>query len=135
MEQAQKSSQQLPSIVDKDFPVQWTRSPTSVSLQSAAPSFTLPQLFVTTKAERYADLTAFDRKALQRPKAHFRNALKTTEDLERISKQLDAVSIWQHLICWYKYYIVKAKDNVLLQCLFPAASESTGEGKKKQSVF
>lgn len=88
MEQPQKPSQQLPSIAERNFPEQWTRS-----LHSPAPPLTLPQLFVTTKAEKYANLTAFDRKGLQRPKAHFRNALKTTEDLERISKQLDTVSM------------------------------------------
>ncbi len=55
-------------------------------------ALSLPQLTTAaTKAERYSDLKEFDRKGIRRAKAHVRNALKTTDDLDRISRQLNKV--------------------------------------------
>ena len=51
----------------------------------------LPFLPVATKAEKYAQLTAFDQSGLKRKKAHVRNALKTTDCLEKVAKQLNQV--------------------------------------------
>jgi hypothetical protein len=51
----------------------------------------LPLLPAATKAERYTRLSHFDRGQLKRQKAHVRNALKTTENIQKISKQLDEV--------------------------------------------
>ena len=47
---------------------------------------------VATKAEKYAKLMKIDHQELQRPTAHFRNALKTTGGLERVARQLKEVS-------------------------------------------
>ena len=46
---------------------------------------------VATKAERYEKLVEIDRRRLQRPEAHFRNALKTTKGLERAARRLEKV--------------------------------------------
>ena len=51
----------------------------------------LPLLPTATKGEKYTQLRRFDRQGLKRHKAHFRNALKTTEGIERITKQLNEV--------------------------------------------
>lgn len=44
-----------------------------------------------TKAQKYAKLVKIDCQRVQRPKAHFSNALKTTEGLERVTRQLEKV--------------------------------------------
>lgn len=46
---------------------------------------------LATKAQKYARMVRIDRHKLQRPTAHFRNALKTTEGLERVTRQLEKV--------------------------------------------
>ena len=51
----------------------------------------LPLKPVATKAQKYAALTKFDQHHLK-SKAHFRNALKTTEGLERVARRLERVS-------------------------------------------
>ena len=88
------------------FPPLYTTSPRHLTLASPLPlgsgapaAARLPITFkpVATKAEKFAELSRLDRHKLERPKAHFRNALKTTEGLERVTKQLDKVrhSSWQ----------------------------------------
>ena len=75
------------------------------SLSSKAPSLSksrgdkpfrsdleLPLLPSATKAEKYARLSQFDRSGLKRQKAHVRNALKTTENIQKIAKQLNEVA-------------------------------------------
>lgn len=42
-----------------------------------------------TKAGKYARLVEIDQHRVQRPRAHFRNALKTTEGLERVADELE----------------------------------------------
>lgn len=66
-------------------------SPYGLKGEQSPPS--QPFLFrpVPTKAEKFAKLVRLDRHKVQRPTAHFRNALKTTEGLERVTKQLDKV--------------------------------------------
>jgi len=82
----QGSVQFLPSISGRSMPM------AAKSNQSSHSNFTLPQLADSaTKAERYNSLTRFDRNGIQRAKGHVRNALKTTGDLDKISKQLDQV--------------------------------------------
>ena len=51
----------------------------------------LPLLPSATKADKYARLSQFDRNGLKRQKAHFRNALKTTDNIQKITKQLNEV--------------------------------------------
>ena len=51
----------------------------------------LPLLAAATKAERYTRLSHFDKSRLKRQKAHVRNALKTTENIQKIAKQLNEV--------------------------------------------
>ena len=51
----------------------------------------LPLLPSATKADKYAKLSQFDRSRLKRQKAHIRNALKTTENIQKIAKQLNEV--------------------------------------------
>lgn len=46
---------------------------------------------VATKAQKYASLVKIDHLKVQRPTAHFRNALKTTGGLERVTRQLEKV--------------------------------------------
>ena len=60
---------------------------------SLKPAVTLPFLSTATKAEQYGRVVAFDRRALKRHKAHQRNAMKTTENLERVIRELTEVSI------------------------------------------
>lgn len=59
---------------------------------SAAAEF--PKTFrpAATKAGKYARLVDIDQHRVQRPKAHFRNALKTTEGLERVTDELEMVT-------------------------------------------
>ena len=70
--------------------------PLSAEQPHSAPEYTQlsPLTFrpVATKAEKYAKLMKIDQHHLQRPRAHFRNALKTTEGLERVHQQLKEVS-------------------------------------------
>ncbi|XP_064394313.1 uncharacterized protein LOC135341638 [Halichondria panicea] len=85
MEQTQGPVHYLPSIHHKSVSGRSPREP-------APPPFGLPHLTsrsAATKAERYSSLREFDRNGLQRSKAHVRNALKTTNDLDRISRQLN----------------------------------------------
>lgn len=49
---------------------------------------------VATKAQKYATLVKIDHLKVQRPRAHFRNALKTTEGLEKATRQLEKVRIF-----------------------------------------
>lgn len=58
----------------------------------------LPFKPVTTKAEKYAELVKFDQYKLKRKKAYFKNALKTTEGLDRVARQLERVSCTHKLI-------------------------------------
>ena len=58
---------------------------------SLKPAVTLPFLSTATKAEQYGRVVAFDRRALKRHKAHQRNAMKTTENLERVIRELTVV--------------------------------------------
>ena len=60
---------------------------------SLKPAVTLPFLSTATKAEQYGRVVAFDRCALKRHKAHQRNAMKTTENLERVIRELTVVGI------------------------------------------
>ncbi len=70
------------------------RSFTEEAPQPSSPlGFSLPHLTAAaTKADRYSDLKKFDRRGVQRAKAHVRNALKTTADLNRIENQLNKVA-------------------------------------------
>ena len=67
-------------------------SPPKTKSKSVSNELQLPLIPAATKAEKYSRLRHFDKHGLKRDKAHFRNALKTTEPIERITKQLDDVS-------------------------------------------
>jgi hypothetical protein len=62
----------------------------------------LPSTFrpVATKADKYASLVKIDQLRVQRPRAHFRNALKTTEGLERATRQLEKVVLGVDFYFW-----------------------------------
>ena len=66
---------------------------THTLLKPTPPAVTLPFLSTATKAEQYGRVVAFDRRALERHKAHQRNAMKTTENLERVIRELTEVSV------------------------------------------
>ncbi len=68
--------------------------PLSLSPSLAALTHEPPPTFrpVATKADKYAKLVKIDHLRVQRPTAHFRNALKTTAGLELVTTQLDKVS-------------------------------------------
>lgn len=68
------------------------------STSARGKSLEFPFKPVTTKAEKYAELVRFDQCKLKRQKAHFKNALKTTEGLDKVAKQLERVSTLQTLI-------------------------------------
>lgn len=55
-------------------------------------SLKLPFQPVLTKAEKYKELSKFDRLRLRRQEAHFRNALKTTSGLESVARDLNKAS-------------------------------------------
>ncbi len=96
MEQTQGPVHYLPSIHHKSVSGRSPREP-------APPPFGLPHLTsrsAATKAGRYRSLREFDRNGLQRSKAHVRNALKTTNDLDRISRQLNEVNISYNEVIW-----------------------------------
>ena len=59
------------------------------------PALPLPSLSTATKAEQYTRVVAFDRRALKRHKAHQRNAMKTTENLEQVFRELNEVCTFQ----------------------------------------
>ena len=67
-------------------------SPPKTKTKSVTTELQLPLIPVATKAEKYARLRHFDKHGLKRDKAHFRNALKTTEPIEKITKELNDVS-------------------------------------------
>ena len=69
-----------------------TPSPSRTRTKSIPTDLELPLIPAATKVEKYAKLCQFDRSGLKRHKAHFRNALKTTENIQKISKQLHDVS-------------------------------------------
>ena len=72
-------------VIRKSSSKMHSYSPTSSSIVP------LPLLSGATKAEQYERFLAFDRHTLKRPGAHFKNALKTTENMESILKQLNEV--------------------------------------------
>ena len=65
------------------------------STQPPFPALPLPSLSTATKAEQYTRVVAFDRRALKRHKAHQRNAMKTTENLEQVFRELNEVCTFQ----------------------------------------
>ena len=65
---------------------------THTLLKPTLPAVPLPFLSTATKAEQYGRVVAFDRRALKRHKAHQRNAMKTTENLEQVNRELTEVS-------------------------------------------
>ena len=69
--------------------------PKSRSDKPLSSKLELPLLPSATKAEKYARLSQFDRSGLKRQKAHARNALKTTESIQKIAKQLNEVDKYQ----------------------------------------
>lgn len=65
---------------------------THTLLEPTLPAVPLPFLSTAIKAEQYGRVVAFDRRALKRHKAHQRNAMKTTENLEQVNRELTEVS-------------------------------------------
>lgn len=62
---------------------------TSDFIHGTAPS--LPLIPAATKLEQYGHRLRYDRCVLQRPQAHFRHALKTTQPIEAVLKRLNKV--------------------------------------------
>lgn len=83
---AESSFVQLPSLPAK------SPSPPKSKTKPIQPELKLP-LIPATKTEKYLRLRYFDRHVLKRHKAHFRNALKTTDGIQKITKQLNEVTI------------------------------------------
>ena len=81
----ESSSVRLPSLPTT------SSSPSKPLAKPLAGDIRLPLLPTATKGEKYTQLRQFDRQGLKRHKAHFRNALKTTEGIEKITKQLNKV--------------------------------------------
>ena len=75
--------------------------PKSRADKSLSSDLELPLLPSATKAEKYARLSQFDRSGLKRQKAHVRNALKTTESIQKITKQLNEVDKLHNNIVYY----------------------------------
>ena len=85
-ESLESSFVQLPSLPIKSPPSNTKTKPLPSELK-------LPLIPAATKTEKYSRLRHFDRHGLKRHKAHFRNALKTTEGIQRITKQLNEVTV------------------------------------------
>lgn len=83
------SSSFLPQLSANSLLCLTLQHPQPLALQPPSSQFTFRP--VATKAEKYDKLTRIDQQKLQRPRAHFRNALKTTEGLERVAKRLEKV--------------------------------------------
>ncbi len=88
---------------------------------------------VATKVEKYAKLMKIDQHQLQRPRAHFRNALKTTEGLERVTRELKQVNIYSSSsvkILWWlaRLWMVTSSDFCMFSFKRLAGLQNSGAG-------
>ena len=91
---------------------------------SLKPAVTLPFLSTATKAEQYGRVVAFDRRALKRHKAHQRNAMKTTENLERVIRELtEVLQNCCFIACMMTYICTCSVNNLILDSCGPAVHQ------------